>query len=337
MNSDLLTPYIQSFFQDFLTAQRNVSRNTLLSYRDGFRLFLDFATRRHGKPVPELVVEDVGPDAVLAFLDYLENERDNTIATRNVRAAALRMFFRYVAAKHPPVAELCRRVTAIPRKKHASKLLGYLEADELEAVFSAVDRSTVRGRRDYIFLWLLYDTGARVQEILDIKVAVLQLASPEQVRLMGKGRKERLCPLSKETASVANAYLQEHRISDRPEAFLFSGRQGRPMTRSGISRMIKKHVRSAAETIPTLRDRKITPHTFRHTTAMHLLQAGVDLDVIRAWLGHASVLTTHRYVQIDIAMKRRALEAMRITRTVMPEKTPLWHREPEILEWLENL
>lgn len=337
MNPDLLAPYVQGFFQDYLITQRNVSRNTFLSYRDAFRLFLGFASQRQDKSVDRLLIEDVGPVILLAFLDHLELERGNTIATRNVRAAALRMFFRYLAGRHPPVAELCRRVAAIPSKKCSSIVLDYLEADELQAVFSAVDRSTPRGRRDYTLLWLLYDTGARIQEILDLAVAALRLVSPEQVRLFGKGRKERLVPLSKEVAALVGAHLKEHGIAERPDARLFVGRHRRPMTRSGVARFVKKYVSQASNTMPTLRGRKITPHTFRHTTAMHMLQAGVDLEVIRAWLGHVSVLTTHQYVEIDMAMKRRALETTRDTRSPVQEENPAWQRQPALLEWLETL
>ncbi|MFA4948720.1 MAG: tyrosine-type recombinase/integrase [Candidatus Krumholzibacteriia bacterium] len=337
MNSDLLAPYVQSFFRDFLVAQRDVSRNTVMSYRDTFRLFLSFASQSQEMPVPEMMIKDVGPDTVLAFLDHIERERDNSVASRNVRAACLRMFFRYLAGEHPPSAELCRRVTAIPRKKHPFSLVGYLEADELQAILTAVDRATARGRRDYTLLWLLYDTGARVQEALDLKVAALQLVPPEQVRVLGKGRKERGCPLSKETAAIVCSYLKELGISEQSDAAVFVGRHGQPMTRSGVARLIKKYTALAARTMPTLRGRNITPHTMRHTTAMHMLQAGVDLDVIRAVLGHVSVLTTHKYAQIDMEMKRRALDAMGGARKTAPEEMPPWHRQPDLLEWLEAL
>lgn len=337
MNCNLLAPYVQCFFQDFLVVQRNVSRNTLMSYRDTFRLFLGFTSQRQCKAVPELLIEDVGPDTVLAFLDHLERERDNAIASRNIRAAALRMFFRYLASQHPPAVELCRRAGAIPLKKHAVTLIGYLESDELQALLSVIDRRTVRGRRDYTLLWLLYDTGARVQEILDLKVAALRLEPPEHIRVLGKGRKERVCPLSKEVATLVLAYLKERAITARADASLFVGRHGEPMTRSGIGRLIKKYATRAAKTMPTLQGRKITPHSFRHTCAMHLLQAGVDLNVIRAWLGHASVTTTHQYVQIDMKMKRRALEALRENRGTTPKENPTWHRQPGLLEWLETI
>jgi site-specific recombinase XerD len=261
MNPDLLAPYVQGFFQDYLITQRNVSRNTLLSYRDAFRLFLCFTAQRHDNSVDRLLIEDVGPETLLAFLDHLEKERGNTIATRNVRAAALRMFFRYLAGRHPPVAELCRRITAIPSKKCSSIVLDYLEADELQAVLFAVDRSTPRGRRDYTLLWLLYDTGARIQEVLDLTVAALRLVPPEQIRLLGKGRKERLIPLSKEVTALVGAHLKERGIDEQPDARLFVGRHRRPMTRSGVARFVKRYVSHAANTMPTLRGRKITPHT----------------------------------------------------------------------------
>ena len=337
MTTELLAPVVQGFFRDFLVAQRNVSHNTVLAYRDALKLLLVFAADRCHRAVTDLRVDDVGPDTVLAFLDHLEQERGCGASTRNARLAAIRSLFRYIARRDPAIAGLCRRVIDIPAKKYEIAPPTYLERDELDALLASVDRQTAIGRRDYAMLWLLYDTGARVQEIVDLYVPAVRLLAPEQVRLLGKGRKERLCPISAETAALIGAYLDERRIAAEANVPLFVNRLGTRLTRTGIARRIRRYVHAAATRIPTLVGRSISPHTMRHTTAMHMLQSGVDLRVISAMLGHASMLTTHHYARIDLEMKRKALAATRNSPEMQSDQPPPWKREPGILEWLERL
>lgn len=337
MQTDPIAPHVQSFFRDFLVAQRNASPNTVLCYRDALKLLLVFAADRARRAVTDLRIDDVAPDTVLAFLDHLERDRGCGTATRNVRLAAIRTFFRYVARQEPTVADLCRRVVDIPAKKREVRLPTYLELDELNGVLSRIEQTTALGRRDYALLWLLYDTGARVSEIVNLNVRAVRLEAPEQVRLLGKGRKERVCPISAETAKLLRAYISERGVPLDSDLPLFVNRLGARLTRGGVARRIRRHVGTAAGAMATLAERRVSPHTFRHTTAMHLLQSGVDLRVISAILGHASMLTTHHYTRIDLEMKRKALEKVAGAKPAvdMPER-PVWHREPGLIEWLDR-
>ncbi len=333
MQADPIAPHVQSFFRDFLVAQRNASPNTVLCYRDALKLLLVFAADRARRAVTGLRLDDVGPETVLAFLDHLERDRGCGAATRNVRLAAIRTFFRYVARQEPTVADLCRRVVDIPAKKREVRLPTYLELDELKGMLSRVQQTTALGRRDYALLWLLYDTGARVSEIVNLNVRAVRLEAPEQVRLLGKGRKERVCPISAETAKLLRACIGERDIPLDSDIPLFVNRVGARLTRGGIARRIQRHV----GTMVTLAERRVSPHTFRHTTAMHLLQSGVDLRVISAILGHASMLTTHHYTRIDLEMKRKALAKVAASKPpVDKHERPAWHREPDLIEWLER-
>ncbi len=338
MRSEPLPPLVQGFFNDFLITQRNASRNTILAYRDSLKLLLCFAADRTHRDVTGLRVGDVDVETVLAFLDHIERERRCSIATRNVRLAAIRTFFRYVARRQPAASEFCRCVVDIPSKKRNIKTPAHLECDELDAILAAADRQTAVGRRDCALLWLLYDTGARVQEIVDLNVPALRLSPPEQVRLLGKGRKERICPIAPETAALVRTYLDERGVSLDANVPLFTNRLGTRLTRTGIARRIKRYAWFASASMPTLGDRRISPHTMRHTTAMHLLQSGTDLRVISAMLGHASMLTTHHYARIDLEMKRKALAATtRGTSKTRSKRPPSWRRQPTLLEWLERL
>lgn len=337
MKAEPIAPYVQSFFRDYLVAQRDASPNTVLGYRDALKLLLIFAADRARRAVTDLCLDDVDPDTVLAFLDHLESDRGCGAATRNARLAAIRTFFRYVARQEPTVADLCRRVVDIPAKKREVRVPTYLEPEELHGVLSCVERTTPLGRRDYALLWLMYDTGARVSEIVNLNVRALRLEAPEQVRLLGKGRKERVCPISADTAKLLRVYLSERGVSPDADVPLFVNRLGARLTRGGIARRIRRHSGRPVEGTATLDERRISPHTFRHTTAMHLLQSGVELRVIAAMLGHASMLTTHHYTRIDLDMKRKALEKASTRKPAVdkPDRAQ-WHREPGLIEWLER-
>lgn len=324
---------VQVFFSDYLTAQRGLSSHTVLSYRDTFKLFLAFAARRARKGVAELMFGDVGPETVLAFLDDLERSRRNSARTRNARLAALHTFFRYVAAHEPRLLEVCQRVSAIPVKRTKMAPAVYLEYGEVVHLLGTIDRAAPRGRRDYLLLLLLFETGARAQEIASLRITSLRLARPSQVTLFGKGRKERVCPLRSSTVRLIRDHLRQHpATSDRP---LFAGWHGEPLTRHGVLRIVQRRVRAAAPTMPTLAAKRVGAHTFRHAAAIHLLRSGNALPVIRSWLGHASVTTTDRYTEIDTETKRRAVEAT--DPVPMRRRRSAWKAKPDLLTWLEAL
>lgn len=328
--------YLRSFFEDHLIKQRNVSPHTVLAYRDAIKLFLLFGARRCGKSVAALAVDDLDADAVVAFLEYLEAERKVSAATRNHRLAALHSLYRHIAGLNPEKLYLCQRILAVPFKRAQAKPVGYLERDELGAILSQPDRSTVMGRRDHALLAFLYNTGCRVHEAVNVRASDLQLQRPFQVRILGKGRKERVCPLWPRTAALMRQLLSERVIDPASDAPVFINRTGQPLTRFGVRYILNKYQRSASEKLPAIKAKRIHPHIIRHSTAVHLLQSGVELNVISALLGHASITTTSRYAEIDLAMKRRALE------TAAPDgssrnSAPKWKWNKGLMAWLESL
>lgn len=327
---------LRGFFADHLPRVRGMSPHTVRSYRDAFILILRFLATRRGGQVVALDFHDLAPDDILAFLDHLEADRHNSAATRNARLAAVHAFARYAAASHPEHLELCQRVLALPFKRARLRVVEYLEADELGALLDAPDRTTADGRRDHALLLVLFNTGARVQEILDVRPCDLQLVQPCQVRLHGKGRKERLCPLWSQTAEVLRALLLEHGVDPAGTAPLLRNHRRQPLTRFGVRYIIRKYARRAHAVAPNLAAKHVHPHTMRHTTAVHLLQAGVDLVTISHWLGHASVETTNRYVAVNLETKRAALAKARPLSEVDPALAA-WRTDATILQWLESL
>jgi site-specific recombinase XerD len=273
---------------------------------------------------------------VLDFLHDLEVERHNIAATRNVRLAAIHTFFRYCAAEHPERVEQCQRVLAVPFKRTRSRTVEYLEFTEIQAVLAAIDRSTVGGRRDYALLVTMFNTGARVQEIVTLRIADLRLAPPPHLRLCGKGRKERLCPLWPQTVELLRAFLAERHSPPGGDQPLFLNHCRGPLSRFGVRYILAKYCTQAREAIPTLAAKRLHPHSMRHSTAVHLLRAGVDIVTISQWLGHASVTTTNRYATVDLEMKRKAIEQAR----PIDDATiglAVWRTDASILTWLEAL
>ena len=331
-----LARFVQGFFQKYLAAQKGLSSNTFFSYRDCLKLFLRFACQRVGKLVDQLTLEDFDEKLALAFLDHLETSRANSTQTRNNRLAALRAFFRYVAGQEPMLLPQCQRICEIPTKRTEQQTIEYLEYKEMSAVLESVDPDSRNRLRDYALLLFLYNTGARVQEVVDLKIAELRLQTPFQVKLIGKGRKERLCPLWPETVTALQDYLN-HRNPDASEASsVFINSNGRPITRFGIRYLVRQYAVKAAQVCPSVNSKKVSPHTLRHTTAMHLLQSGNDISVVKHWLGHADVNTTHGYVEIDMNMKRKALEACQPPKVKTGKRCPTWMK-PSILQWLDEL
>jgi site-specific recombinase XerD len=326
--------HVQRFFTDYLTAQRDLSHHTVASYRDAVKLLLAFATRHRHKAVADIGFDDMSADLVLDFLNDLETTRGNTTKTRNVRLAAIHSLFGYIAAREPAVLGTCQRICAIPFKRTRISTVTYLDHDEVLHILASIDRSTSLGRRDYLLVLLLFETGARAQEVATLRTTSVQLRDPPQVQLLGKGRKERVCPLRKRTAGLLRDHLRERADALRDDN-LFVGVRGGPLTRFGILRIVQRRAREASKSLASLASKRIGVHTFRHSAAIHLLRAGNDLTVIRGWLGHASVLTTDQYTDVDIDVKRRALEASEV---VAPSgRSPSWKRDPDLLSWLEGL
>ena len=331
-----LPTLLRGFFEAYLAAQRDVSPNTIFAYRDSIKLLLRFAARRAGRQVIRLRMDDLGVDTVLAFLTHLEAERKNCVATRNCRLIAIHRFVTYVADVDPQHAELCRRVLDIPIKKTVSSNMTYLDREEMKSLLAVPRPSKRLGLRDSALLTFLYNTGARASEAVDLNIKDVRLQTPALVHILGKGRKERACPLWPETVEALQAYLKQREDGNQPDAPLFLNAHRQRLGRFGVVTILKRHVAAAARQRPSLAAKRISPHTLRHTAAMHLLQSGVETNVIKSWLGHVSVTTTSAYIEIDMAMKRAALE--RCTPPV-PEPTGdiPWRSRQDIIDWLEDL
>lgn len=331
-----LPTLLHSFFEDHLVGQRDVSSNTVMAYRDAFLLFLRFAAKRSHRQVVRLQIEDLGPATLQDFLNHLESERKNCVATRNCRLVAIHRFFAYVAACEPLHAQLCRKILDIPIKKTTTCPMTYLERDEIKALLGAPELSRPLGLRDLALLTFLYNTGARVSEAIALDVPDVRFDMPAQVLISGKGRKQRWCPLWTETIEKLKAYLQQRRLNDRSPQPLFVNARGQRISRYGVNVIIQRHLRTAAKKQRSLERKQIGPHTFRHTAAMHLLQAGVELNVIRAWLGHVSITTTSQYIEIDMKMKREALQRCEPLAPA-PLQNNSWHLRQDLIQWLHDL
>lgn len=299
---------VRDFFCDRLVTQQNVSPHTVAAYRDTVRLLLGFVGQRRRAPPGRLTLDDFDAPTVLAFLDHLETGRGNSARTRNARLTAIRAFVTYAASRDPTALPLAQRVRAIPGKRFDRPLLGHLTRTEVEAVLDAPGRAGWSGRRDRALFTLMYNTGARVSEAVGLCRGDLTAGPAASVRIRGKGRKDRCVPLWKATAALLAGWLPEVGAGERSP--LFPNRLGRPLSRSGVEERLRRAVATAAVRCPSLAEKDISPHTLRHTTAMHLLQAGVDVTLIALWLGHESPETTHQYVEADVEMKRRVLDRL---------------------------
>ncbi|MEX3968782.1 tyrosine-type recombinase/integrase [Paraburkholderia sp. EG286B] len=328
-----LAYWLHAFFHEWLAEQRNCSRHTILSYRDTWRLYLRFVAARRHCPVSSINLSELTADEVLAFLKYIESERHTSIGTRNCRLAALHSFYRFIADREPLAAMQCAAVLRIPAKRGPIAEPAYLDIEEVEAILRQPDCSTPEGQRDYTLLAFLYNTGARIQEALSLRPCNIRLTAPEQVKLSGKGNKERICPIWPETAALLAALLERN---PRPENEpLFVNRYGFPISAAGVRYKLAQYVRTATNELPSLRRKRVHPHTFRHTVGVELVSAGVDITVIRSWFGHVSLNTTNRYARANIETKRRALEQM--DQATRPRSPPRWRRNPNLLDWLDSL
>lgn len=323
---------VQAYFTEHLAQQRALSPRTVSAYRDAFTLFLGFAQSRLGKLPATLTLADMTPELILAFLDHLEHERHNCVRSRNARLAALRSFLKFAAHRDPSSLQVIEHALGVPVKRFERPMFGFLSREEMLAVIGTPDGSWI-GQRDHVLLLLLYNSGARVSEITGIKLGDVVLAEGAAcVHLHGKGRKQRSVPLWRSTVRAIRAWLRLNPQFDANSALL-PNRDGHAMTRSNVTKRLEVAVQAATATHPALADRHVCPHMVRHTTAMHLLQAGVDMSVIALWLGHESPATTHHYVEADLAMKERAL-----ARLQEPEVKIRRYRAPDsLLEFLRAL
>jgi site-specific recombinase XerD len=296
---------VQQFFTEYLVTQRALSPHTVASYRDALMLFLDFAHVRLGKAPTDLCLADIEPDLILAFLDHLEQQRNNAVRSRNLRLTALRAFLKFAARRDVSSLHAIERALGVPTKRFERPMLGFLSREEMLAVIGEPG-STWTSQRDHLLLAMLYNTGARVSEIITVRVADLVLETSPCVHLRGKGRKQRAVPLWKSTVREIRIWLQSNSTLGA-NAPLLPNRKGQAMTRANVNQRLNIAVGRAAEVHRNLAKRRISPHSIRHSTAMHMLQSGVAFSVIALWLGHENMSTTHRYVEADLAMKDKAL------------------------------
>ncbi|MYA16966.1 MAG: tyrosine-type recombinase/integrase [Gammaproteobacteria bacterium] len=328
--------HMTGFLTHHLAAQRNLSPNTVRTYRDAFTLLLRFCRDQRGIALERLCLKHVDVPLVEAFLDHLEAERQVSIPTLNNRLAALHSFFRYVQSEVPDHLLQCQRILAIPLRRQTRAIVGYLSKEDLARILAQPDLRRRAGRRDAVLLSVLYDTGARVQELIDLSAGDVRLDPPAQIRLFGKGRKMRAVPLMEATSRILGDYLHENGLQrpEKSEEPVFQNRRGGRLSRWGVRYILDKHVRAVRDADPGFRQ-PVTPHTLRHTKGMHLLQAGVSLEIIRDFLGHEGVTTTQIYARANLEMKRKALAKV-ADPDGFPE-VPSWQRDQNLLDWLHSL
>ncbi len=300
--------FLESFFHKHLILQRNASPCTIASYRDTILLLLRFTSEEKGISPSNINLEDLDRDMIVEFLNYLEEKRGNSVRSRNIRLAAIRSFMGYVAICDPTKMGITQRIMTIPPKRYNKAIMGYLHNEELNAILKSPDMTTSQGRRDYALLLFLVRTGARVSEAITVNASDFRMNKPASVILHGKGKKDRAIPLSNDLRLTIQNLLSEYGLDTNDKAAIFINTRGQRLSRFGVTHIIGKAVKSASDIIPDLKTKKISPHTFRHTLAMQLLQSGVDLTTIKSWLGHVMLETVHQYVEADIEMKRKALQ-----------------------------
>jgi len=333
----LLGTYVRRFLLEELVADRNLSLNTQRSYRDTIRLLFSFIAERHRTQPTRVTVEQVTMQLIRTFLAYLEEERGNSVATRNQRLAAIHALFRFISRQVPELVAQATQIQAIPPRRSPAPATAYLEKHESDALLAVPHRQHPQGRRDYALLLFLYNTGARASEVAGVTVGDLSLSTTPSVRLLGKGRKIRMCPLWMHTADTLRELLGS-RLDGPADAMLFLNVRGKPITRFGIYKLVLRNTAKAIEAAPSLVSKTISPHTIRHTSAVHLLRAGVDINTIRAWLGHVSLETTNRYAEADLEMKAKALETCAVPKgNAVRGPTPLWRKDTDLMSFLASL
>lgn len=327
--------WIRKFLLEHVIRQKNYSQNTLKSYKDTFKLLVRSLSETAKKDIDDIDVEDVTSDRVMVFLDSLENDRQCSIRTRNQRLSAVSVLAGYIALNDAEFVDWCGRVKSVPKKKSMTRVITYLERTELDAIFDAINQSTWLGKRDHALLMFMYNTGARADEASNVRIEDISFPTSTNhmpvVTIIGKGRKTRICPLWKDTCNEIRALISDNHDSE----YVFVNRRGDKMTRFGIYEMLERYVKKASKSVPTILSKRPTPHTIRHTTATHLLQAGVDINTIRGWLGHVSVDTTNIYAEVDMTAKARAIEMC------CPKSshrvTQHWRDDKSLMSFLDDL
>ena len=328
--------HVTSFLTHYLAAQRNLSPNTIKAYRDVFTLFLRFCRDVQGIAPEKLHLEHIDVSFIEAFLDHLEIERKSSPRTRNHRLATLHAFFRYLQAEEPAHIFQCQKILAIPLRRYAHSTVAYVSKEELAEILAQPNVQVSQGRRDAVLLSVLYDTGARIQELIDLSVGDVRLDPPAQLRLMGKGRKMRAVPLMDNTVQLLRDHLQQNHLelSEQFDKPLFQNARNQRLSRSGIRYILQKYLVRARTKVPSL-NRTVSPHTLRHAKGMHLLQSGISLEMIRDFLGHVDVKTTQIYARANLEMKRHALQ--KITDPAPVPTMPAWQQNKDLFDWLRSL
>lgn len=330
---------LASFFNDYLKLQKGLRPNSITSYADAMRLFLQFTAKADGKRIIQLGLDDFGADAVSRFLKSLEEARGNAVPSRNQRLAALRTFFEYLGQRFPERLGQAQKVAAIPRKRTQPPETVFLERDEIESTLAALPAEGKHALRDRTLLLFLYNTGARAQEAADLRVCDVHFDPTPRVHLHGKGDKWRICPLWDETATLIKRLVAEQVSGGTSDQPVFVGAKAAALTRFGIYKIVRRSSKQVVKQRSNGRSKAISPHVWRHSTAVHLLEAGVEVNVIRAWLGHASLETTNRYAEITIRTKHAVLEKCTLPESSdrrIPRK-PLWQTDASLLDWLQSL
>lgn len=331
MTASTFPALLQRFFTDRLCTQMEASPHTIASYRDTFRLLLRFACEHCGKSPTQLGIEDLDAELIGDFLQHVETSRRNGARSRNTRLAAIRSFFRYVAMSEPAWLLQCQRILAMQSKRYVKRAVTFLDAGEIAALLAVPDRNTWAGRRDHVILLVALQTGLRASELVGLRCKDVVLGTGAHIRCVGKGRKERCTPLRRDTAKVVGIWLKERRGG--PNEPLFPSVRGEALSRDALEHLVRKHCQKAARSCPSLTDKRVSPHTLRHSTAMELLQNGVDQSVIALWLGHESVETTQIYLHADMRLKEKAL-----SRIIAPASNAGRYRpDDQLLAFLEAL
>jgi len=326
----LLGPWIRRFLFEHLVAERNLALNTQKSYRDMLLQFLPYAAGKARKTIDRLTVDDLSARVVRQFLSHMEQQRNCTISTRNQRLGGIHALARFIAEHSPEHIDWCAQIRLIPFKKTSRPAIAYLDKSEMDALLAAPDDHTEQGRREQALLLFLYNSGARVSEAVQLKIGDIDWHA-QCVRIIGKGNKQRRCPLWTSTLEQLRTLVGD-RDADKP---VFLNRCHQPMTRSGIHALVKRCAARACARAPSLLNKTVSPHVVRHSTACHLLQAGVDINTIRGWLGHVSLTTTNIYVEIDLETKARALAACAISEETIARKR--WRDQPDLMQFLRTL
>lgn len=328
--------WIRRFLCEYLTTVRNLSRNTCKSYRDTFRLMLPHIANKAHTSIDSLLIQDITPERVLSFLTEIEEKRKCSIRTRNQRLAAIYALAKYVALNNPEHVEWCRMIHTIPVKKAGRTLITYLEKEEMDKLLNAPNCNTEQGRRDYALMLFLYNTGARADEVASLTLNDIFMPTGKSkgiaiVTIKGKGSKMRRCPLWDKTAREVKILMENKDNIDN----LFLNRLGQPITRFGIYEMVTRYAHAIEDQMPSIKNKRVSPHTIRHTTATHLLQAGVDINTIRAWLGHVSINTTNIYAEVNLGMKAKALKCCEIKEEEKKQKP--WKNDKKLMDFLDSL